>query len=110
MLIYKKQEVYMTAVKQQAFSMLETLSDESVVYILKILESLQAVVDEDYSVILSRDDRWIIDNGIGAAFFKGLQRILVSIEFLAFQGQKDAALRAVAAIRGDAWMLLIEMI
>ncbi len=43
MLIYKKQEVYMTAVKQQAFSMLETLSDESVVYILKILEGLQGL-------------------------------------------------------------------
>lgn len=33
----------MTAVKQQAFSMLETLSDESVVYILKILEGLQGL-------------------------------------------------------------------
>ncbi len=33
----------MTAVKRQAFSMLETLSDESVVYILKILEGLQGL-------------------------------------------------------------------
>jgi len=35
---------------------------------------------------------------------------LVSIEFLAFQGQKDATLRAIAAIRRDAWMLLVEFV
>jgi hypothetical protein len=52
----------------------------------------------------------LVNNCIGAAFFKGLQRILVSIEFLAFQGQKDTTLRAIATIRCDAWMLLVEFV
>ena len=34
----------------------------------------------------------------------------VAIKRLTFQGEKDAALRTVATVGGDAWMLLIKLV
>ena len=73
-----------------------------------VLEGLQTVVNKDVTMVFHYIG--VVNDGIGATLLEGALCILVAIKLLAFQGQKDAALRAVAAIRGDAWMLLIEMI
>ena len=51
-----------------------------------------------------------VDDGVGTAFLKGLEGELVAVELVAAEGQEDAARWAVAAVGGDAGVLLVELV
>ena len=57
----------MTAVKQQAFSMLQLLSDESVSYIIKILEGLQGLERQKAKTGVLEQRLSDIRNGVNCA-------------------------------------------
>ena len=47
----------MTAVKEQALSMIQSLSDESVIYIIKILEGLKGLEAKNETTISKKNCR-----------------------------------------------------
>ena len=76
------------------------------------LEGLQAIVNEDeaFLILCIMCALCIVHNGVGTALFEGGDCEFVTVESLAFKGEEDGALGAVAAVSRDAGMLLIESI
>jgi hypothetical protein len=74
----------------------------------QVLIGLQTILNKDKTAILGH--LRIVYDGVGATFLKCSFGILITIEFLAFECEEDTAFGAVAAIRRDARMLLIEFV
>ena len=51
-----------------------------------------------------------VNDSVGTTLVEGLLRKLVAVERLAFQGDEDAPLGAVAAVGRDDGVLLIELV
>ena len=79
------------------------------------LQGLQRVADgyealAQRGIGLGQSGAVITDDGQGAALLQGLQGEAVAVEVVAFQCQEDAALGAVAAVGGDARVLLVQSV
>ena len=74
----------------------------------QIFERLQAVVYENIALVFHH--LFIVHDGIGTTLLQGAFGKAVAVELVAFQGQEDAAFRAVATVGGNDGMLLIKLI
>ena len=78
------------------------------VFTCQVLEGLQAVVNEDETVVLLVFG--FVDNGVGATFLQRHSRKLIAVEGSSFEGNENTSGRTITAVGGDNRMLLIQLI
>ena len=76
----------------------------------EFLEGGEAVLYEDVALVAFLGILFFINNHIGTAFLQSHVGKLVAIKRCALQSQEDAALWAVAAVSGNHWVRLVNLI
>lgn len=80
------------------------------VEVCELLESGEAVVDEDIAFVVVDVGGWLVDDGVRAALLEGVVGERVAVEVFAFKGEEDGVWGTESAVGGYVFVFEEELI